>query len=504
MSSLQSEALLAGADVRHYGKPSRSSSVNRKKGIGFFSVVFIIFNRIIGTGIFATPATVLSLSGSVGLSLLLWTLGSLYAAAGMQVYIVWGTAIPKNGAEKNYLEYLFPKPALLVTCLYAGSMSLIGWGAGNSLVFAEYILKAFSSEEPSSLALKFAAFFCITFSVLLHGLRVDLGLRIQNTLGVCKLIVLAIVAATGLVALRYGIPSSSDLVEDRWRGRENFRGIWDGTISSASSVCLALYSVIYSFIGFSNANYALSEMRNPRTIKIAGPLAVAVVAALYLFSNVAYLAASSKSEIVDSGRLVVALLMKNMWGEKVERWVDFGVACSSLGSVLAVVFAQGRINQELGKEGVLPWSKLWASNWPFDAPFAGHSLHWFLCVLIIFFAPSGDAYNLVINLASYPLTIINAVISFGLIYLFFASSSQSPEHQHYRWHHLSTATLLTTVLFGVANVFLFIAPLVKPPPGVEPYERLPYWTHAGLGWALFGIGGIWWGFKKLTEGKKIN
>lgn len=79
-------------------------------------------------------------------------------------------------------------------------------------------------------------------------------------------------------------------------------------------------------------------MRDPvRTIKIAGPLAVAIVAAFYIFTNIAYLASASKGEIVDSGRLVVSLLMRNIWGEKVERWVDFGVACSSLGSVLAMV-----------------------------------------------------------------------------------------------------------------------------------------------------------------------
>ncbi|KAF7773105.1 hypothetical protein Agabi119p4_5272 [Agaricus bisporus var. burnettii] len=497
MSKLQSEPLLSesSADAQHYGSSSWTPPANRKKTIGFFSVVFIIFNRIIGTGIFATPAAILSLSGSVGLSLLLWILGSLYAAAGMQVYIVWGTAIPKNGAEKNYLEYLFPRPALLVTCLYAGSMSLIGWAAGNSLVFGEYILKAFLSEEPSPLVLKFTAFLGITLSVLIHGSAVEFGLRVQNVLGVFKLIVLAIVAATGFVALQYGIPSSSDLVEDRWRGHENFRDVWQGSIFSASSMCLALYSVLWSFVGFSNANYALSEVRDPaRTIRLAGPLAVAVVAALYLFTNIAYFASASKQEIMDSGRLVVALLMKNIWGEKVERWVDFGVACSSLGSVLAMVFAQGRINQELGKEGVLPWSKFWASNRPFDAPLAGHSLHWFICVLIIFFAPAGDAYNLVINLASWPLTVVNAVISFGLIYLYFAPSSRSSEHQHYRWHHQSTTTLICTLFFGIANVFLFIAPLVKPPPGAEPYERLPYWTHAAVGWALFGLGGIWWVF----------
>jgi len=58
-----------------------------KRQIGIFSAVFIIFNRIIGTGfvpsrvriptlanmifhrIFATPSIILSLSGSVGLSM---------------------------------------------------------------------------------------------------------------------------------------------------------------------------------------------------------------------------------------------------------------------------------------------------------------------------------------------------------------------------------------------------------------------------------------------------
>jgi hypothetical protein len=69
---------------------------------------------------------------------------------------------------------------------------------------------------------------------------------------------------------------------------------------------------------------------------------------------------------------------------------------------------------------------------------------------------------------------------------------------------MSTTTLIPIFLFGVANVFLFIAPLVKPPPGAEPYEALPYWTHAAVGWALFGVGGIWWTFKRLTEGESVS
>jgi hypothetical protein len=61
------------------------------------------------------------------------------------------------------------------------------------------------------------------------------------------------------------------------------------------------------------------------------------VAILYILSNVAYFAGASKMEIVGSGRLVVSLLMRNVWGEDIERWVDFGVALSTLGNVLAVV-----------------------------------------------------------------------------------------------------------------------------------------------------------------------
>ncbi|KAF9446972.1 high affinity methionine permease [Macrolepiota fuliginosa MF-IS2] len=497
MSSSESESL-ASAGVQHYGSIQQDSPAHhQKKDIGIVSAVFIIFNRIIGTGIFATPGAILALTGSVGLSLLLWLLGTLIAAAGMQTYIVWGTAFPKNGAEKNYLEYLFPKPAYLTTCIYAANSSLMGWAAGNSLVFGEYALKALLGQEPSSFVLKLTSFVCVTLAFLLHGTMLRWGLRLQNILGVFKLFVVAIVAATGFFALRNGITGGDGLPEDRWRGRENFRDIWKGTTASPASICLALYSVIWSFIGFSNANYAMSEMRDPaRTIKIAGAWAIAVVAVLYLLSNVAYFAGASKDEIIHSGRLVVSLLMRNIWGEIVERWVNVGVACSALGNVLAVSFAQGRVNQELGKEGALPFSQLWASSWPFNAPLAGLALHWFFCVLIIFFVPPGDTYNFVINMASYPLTVINATISFGLIYLYLWSPLHTSEGHQYRWHNLSFITLASTAFFGIANLFLFIVPLTKPPPGAEPYEHLPYWIHAAAGWGLFTIGTIWWALRR--------
>jgi len=81
---------------------------------------------MVGTGIFATPRGILQLSGSVGLALFLWVAGSIIAAAGMAVYLEFGTAIPKNGGEKNYLEFVYKRPKFLATGMYTGYVMLLG------------------------------------------------------------------------------------------------------------------------------------------------------------------------------------------------------------------------------------------------------------------------------------------------------------------------------------------------------------------------------------------
>lgn len=44
----------------------------KKRQLGIFSVVLLIFNRVVGTGIFATPATILRSGGSVGMSFMMY------------------------------------------------------------------------------------------------------------------------------------------------------------------------------------------------------------------------------------------------------------------------------------------------------------------------------------------------------------------------------------------------------------------------------------------------
>lgn len=171
-----------------------------RRQVGFISAVFLMFNRMVGTGIFATPSEILSLSGSVGLSLIMWVAGMLIAFAGMAVYMEFGTAIPRNGGEKNYLEYVYRKPKFLVTAMYASYVVLLGWAGSNSVIFGEYILHAAQIEVDrwNQRAIGLA---CITVAFLIHGLALNWGLRLQNFLGIVKLLILLLIIISGFVSL---------------------------------------------------------------------------------------------------------------------------------------------------------------------------------------------------------------------------------------------------------------------------------------------------------------
>ena len=64
-----------------------------------------------------------------------------------------------------------------------------------------------------------------------------------------------------------------------------------------------------SFVGYASINSVLSEVRDPvRTIKLAAPLAMISVAAVYFFINLSYFAVVSKRDILESQRIVALVI----------------------------------------------------------------------------------------------------------------------------------------------------------------------------------------------------
>lgn len=93
--------------------------------------------RIIGTGIFSTPASVTESLGSVGASLMFWVLGLFLAAAGLCVWLEFACMIPRSGGEKIYLEAVYKKPRLLITIVFAVQAIALGF-TGTFYTLTEY------------------------------------------------------------------------------------------------------------------------------------------------------------------------------------------------------------------------------------------------------------------------------------------------------------------------------------------------------------------------------
>lgn len=267
---------------------------------------------------------------------------------------------------------MYRRPRYLATCVLASQMILLGFSSGNALAFGRYVLYASGRESPDGWAARGIGIAGVTFAILLHSILPKWGVRLFNVLGIFKVGILLFIVCSGFAAL-----AGHRLVPDPHNFDDAFR-IEDGDGyggGGAYAYSNALLNVVYSYKGWENANYVVSELRHPRkTLAIAAPLAVGGVTVLYLLANVAYFAVIPKPELAKSEVLVAGIFFRNMFGDSAgARSLPVFVALSNIGNVLAVSFAHSRLNQELAKEGLLPFSRFWASNRPFNAPAASVS-----------------------------------------------------------------------------------------------------------------------------------
>ncbi|CAH02514.1 Mup1p [Kluyveromyces lactis] len=451
------------------------------KKLGLISCIGLICNRMLGTGIFAVSSTIYTLSGSVGLALIMWAVGAIIALAGLYVYMEFGTAIPRNGGEKNYLERIFPAPKFFVTCMYGAYVFFLGWAAGNSVNTAVMFLTAANADitEWNQRGIGVAV---VGFAFLINSVNVKVGLYIQNILGIFKIGVVLFIAVTGWVALGGGL-------KDGYK-TDNFHNAFEGTgNATAYGIVNALYNVIWSFVGYSNVNYALGEVKNPvRTLKIAGPTSLIFLAIVYIFVNIAYFAVVPKEVFRTSKLILVADFFELAFkSDSAKKAASVLVGLSALGNVMSVIFSQGRIIQQLGREGVLPFSNFFATSKPFDSPCVGLFQHFIVCTVTIIAPPAGDAYNFVLNLISYPMNIVNFFISAGLLWIHWERKKGRT-----MWDPPIKAGIPVIAFFMLANLYLIVAPYIPPSNGESVYQSLPYWIHCVVAWGIFAVGGIYW------------
>ena len=138
-------------------------TVNLKPKITLINGITVIVGSIIGSGIFVSPKGVLEGAGSVGLSLVIWTVCGIFSMIGAYCYAELGTSIVRSGADYAYIFEAFgPFLAFLrlwVECMIVRPCSQ----AIVALTFAYYVIEPLfpDCEQPDS-AVRLLAAVCIS------------------------------------------------------------------------------------------------------------------------------------------------------------------------------------------------------------------------------------------------------------------------------------------------------------------------------------------------------
>ncbi|KAM0430356.1 hypothetical protein ACHAQK_010687 [Fusarium lateritium] len=423
--------------------------------VGPFTIVLINVTMMIGTGIYSTPSAILHGTGSVGLSFIYWTLGYLLCIASGAVYLEFTAYFPsRSGSEVVFLEQAFPRPTWFFPTTFAVQSVLLSFGSSNAVVLATYLF-ACTTKDPSNWEIKGVALAGYTVACLCLVFNTKYAYWFQNAIGVVKILTLVFIIITGFVVL-----GGHTDVEDP---KVNFRNAFQGTGStSAYGLTNALYRIIFSYGGYNNAFNLANEVKNPvQSLKKYAFAALTTVYVLYMFTNVAWLSAVPKEELENSGLTAASLFFGKVLGHsKAVRGLNFLIALSAFGNIMAVIVGLSRQLRESGRQGVLPWTPFWVSTKPFGTPLGPYFTTWVITALMILAVPSGDAFNFVSDLGVYPGAAFKLAMAVGLyVVRWRRKRTNLPPPEFKAWHVL--------IMFNIlVQLFVIIMPWYPPEGGM--------------------------------------
>ncbi|MGO9165403.1 MAG: APC family permease [Candidatus Sulfotelmatobacter sp.] len=303
------------------------------RAIGRWSLVALVVNSIIGSGVFGLPSTVAALIGNYS------PYAVLAAGAGMSVIIGCFAEVASRfqqaGGPYLYARVAFGRLMGIQTAwmLWLGQVAA---PAANANLFVIYLGEFFPhAKNPLPRALILTALVGLLTVINIRGVRA--GTQVSNLFTAAKLVPLFAVIVLGLFALQHhhwniaAAPMASP---------------------STSQWLKAMLLLVFAYGGFETALAPMSEARNPRRdapFALFTALAVCtVIYALIQWVVVGVLpdAAHSQRPLADVARLAV--------GSVGAALVAVGALISFYGYLSAKILAMPRVPFALAEQGDLP------------------------------------------------------------------------------------------------------------------------------------------------------
>ncbi|KAI9778081.1 MAG: hypothetical protein M1839_008385 [Geoglossum umbratile] len=492
-----------------------------------FTVSCLVFNRTIGSGIFSAPLIVYEATRSIGVSLIFWFVGGLISTCGLLVWLELGLTVPKvtkhgqlfrvprNGGEKNYLEFIYRKFQRVTRSVYGIAFILVGNLSGNAIALGSYFMVAAGGDYDDNRS-KVIAVTALTLACLLHGTWRTGGILVNNVLAVLKVMLLLALFILGLCAANRNKFVHVSTASTNFNTHHSFAG----KARDAATYGDCLVYILYTYSGYEQPFYVLGDVREAHKKYKSTMLAtMAVVVTLFTLVNVAYFCAFVPGEISGTHD-IATLFLKNIFGSEAARRVMAGIiAVSIFGNIVVFTFTAARVKQQIAMEGFLPfWRWLQADrSTPVaklitrmkkdqkpdqddsaeeKSPIPALALHWFFSCLMVAFTASltpTKAAGVLINLYSYVLILLVGIfVAGGLLYVrFWRERKTWTKESGFKPWGGPTATIVYGLSCGTFAIFGFLPIRDKISPFATNIEEYAHYVVPVAGWCSLLTGLIY-------------
>lgn len=335
--------------------------------LGFWSIVLLAINSIIGSGIFLTPGSVVSQAGSK--SLVVYLIASIFAAILAISFSAAAKYVTKSGASYAYSKAAFGDNVGFYVGILRYFSASVAWG-----VMAVGVIKSTISifgGNPDSVMNVTIGFLVLMLLITIINLFGQKFVKfVMNIATAGKLFALVLIIVAGVVLLLTTGASHNLAMVDQIT--QNGHKIVP-TLTTTGFV-MAIVSAFYAFTGFESVPSGSDDMQEPeKNLPRAIPLAIFVIAAIYIGVVAVGLVLNPKALMTTKQVVAISAIFDN---EILRDVILVGALVSMLGINVASSFNAPRILEAMAREKQLPSSltKRTKNNFPIRTFFISEAL----------------------------------------------------------------------------------------------------------------------------------
>jgi len=306
--------------------------------LGLRELIFIVIGTVIGSGIFIVPATVLQQTGGdIGPALLVWLIAGILSLLGALTYGELGAMDPEAGGLYVYIRDAFgPLPAFL----YGWTLFFV-ISSGSVATLAVATTGYLSQLVPlSPLEAKFAALAMVAIIAIINVRGTRESARVQDWSTLIKTIA---IVGLSLVMLVLG------------RGLSQTAGhVWPASLkpSLLSGIGLAMVGVLWAYEGWQYVTFSAGETRDPqRTFPRGIIIGTALLIAIYMLANIAYIAALGPTAAAQSPRIAADAVGVTM-GSAAAKLIAATIVLSMFSAANGLTLTAPRVYYAMARDGV--------------------------------------------------------------------------------------------------------------------------------------------------------